>query len=75
VLGDPVFRGAADTFIVILDRLVSKRVRLAEQLAQHQPEHEPESYHEPVPEPVALADDLAEPVALGDPEPDGQPGP
>src|ERR1700728_1147213 len=74
VLGDPEFGGAADTFIVILDRLVGKRVQFGEYFAQHQPEPEPEPEFEPEPdhEPIALDD--AEPVALGEPEPDGEPG-
>ena len=36
--GNPVFGSAADAFILILDRSVGDRVRLAERFAQHQPE-------------------------------------
>jgi len=76
VLGDPEFGGAADTFIVILDRHVGNRVQFAKQLAQHQPEPEFEPEFEPEPEPdhEAFALDDAEPVTLGEPEPDGKPG-
>ena len=72
MLGDPVFGGAADAFIVILDRLVGKRVQFGEYFAQHQPEPKPEFEPEPDHEPVALDD--AEPVTLGEPEPHGEPG-
>ena len=63
MLGEPVFGSAADAFILILNRSVGDRVRLAERFAQHQPEFQPE----PNDEPVALA--LATPSPSTTPSP------